>query len=112
MAETPHPAALRAPTLALRAAEGDSIATLLRIAFELPLQGQEIAPGEALLRRLAQEIGRVQGRQQRNTPLTRSEIEPASSEFQYAFRSSDQALRRDGAEANEKAWLLDFDGSP
>src|SRR5262245_1163676 len=82
------------------------------IVLELLLEREEIAPGEALLRRLAQQIGGVQRRQERNASLAASEIEPAPSELQYAFRSADQALRRRGAEADEKARLLDLDGAP
>ena len=39
------------------------------IALELLLEGQEIAPGETLLGRLAQEVGRVQRREQRDAAL-------------------------------------------
>ena len=73
-------------------------------------QGQQIAPGEALLAGLAEQEGRMERDHGRNPrAVGRGVDEQTATQLGYAFFDAEQATRGDAAEKNDDLRLQQLD---
>ena len=73
------------------------------------LDREKIAPGEALLQRRAQQIGRMEGRDGADLARAGMEVEPAPARALDAFLDAEQRLRRRAAEADQHVRIGELD---
>src|SRR4029079_9109324 len=86
--------------------------SLHSMGIERAPQRQEIAPGEALLRRLAQQVGGMKGGKQRDFLIADVEVEPLAAQFQDSIGASGKPLGRRGADAHQHLRSQDLDDAP